>query len=258
MTTRRLLAAFSLLLLLTALPATAQIPVTDVVHIGVSIQAYIQHLVRYAEMLVHTVQLYQQITNQISQIKNQVQALKKLSNPGWRDISPVLEQLDYLMRQGAALAYSLEGIDGLFRETFPGIEPYHSYATEHTLQAYRTLETLRTSLLTVHQQAQQAYTSLSDLARIKGQMASTHGHQEALELNSTLSAWQGEQMVLLQQTQHTASNIAAITAAYTIDRQAQIEETYTQLVEKTLGASASALGSFSYSTVPFFPEWMPR
>jgi len=85
-------------------PAAAQIPVTDAAHIAVNTYWHYIHYLQFALQVVHQIE---QIQNQVRQIDAQLRALQKLRDPNWRQISGLLSELDYLVRSGRSLGYTL-------------------------------------------------------------------------------------------------------------------------------------------------------
>src|SRR5690606_30691781 len=63
-----------------------------------------------AESVLNGLRLVDQIKNQVQQIRNEVEMLKKLPSPPWRQIQALTQQLDNLMRQGEAVAYSTDNL----------------------------------------------------------------------------------------------------------------------------------------------------
>jgi conjugal transfer/entry exclusion protein len=119
----RLAAALLVFLLLfpAAQPARAIIPVTDAAHILTNLIYHIIHYLQFAQQIVNQ---YEQIRNQVEQIRHGVQSLKKLDVRNWREVYDLIAYMDYLMRQGQALAYSLDNVLATYtppsRATSPG------------------------------------------------------------------------------------------------------------------------------------------
>ncbi|HVR08618.1 MAG TPA: hypothetical protein VMW75_11270, partial [Thermoanaerobaculia bacterium] len=105
------------LALLAPAPVQAIIPVTDYAHIVVN---QYWHYVHYLQFALQIYQQYQALANQYRQIVNQLAALRKLGNPHWREVYDLLANLDWIMRQGQALAYSYKNVDAQFQKVFPG------------------------------------------------------------------------------------------------------------------------------------------
>ena len=98
----------------------------------------------HSENILQVAKAISQINNQRLQIQYQLQALKKLGGATWRDIRPLVQQLDALMQQTQALAYSLANLDQQFQQTFSGWQATSSnlvLPVNQRRQAERTLGT---------------------------------------------------------------------------------------------------------------------
>ncbi len=249
--TRKSTLALAAVLLLTvhatvaAAPLFPAIPVHDVAHT-------VQTIAHFFERLTEVRQKWIQIEQQLRQIDLQVVALKKLEGPNWRSVDPLLAQLDDLIRQGQALAYSLRDIDRQFRATFPGWEEYRDAPAEHRDQATRALDSMRTALNAVARQARDLVHSPATLAAIKSQVAEVEGHEEMLELQATLAAYTAEELLLLRQALATATNVQTVYYGYRLNREAQAEATHRGVLERTLEAPKTGSRGFT-----FRPGWWP-
>jgi P-type conjugative transfer protein TrbJ len=245
----RFVVSLALALALASSPAPAQFPVTDVAHISVNAYWHLAHYVQFAEQIL---QQYYQILNQIRQIQYQLQALRKLQDPNWRSVAVLLQDLEYLTRLGKSLGYSLANLDGEFRNTFPGWEAWRTPDAPQQ-QAQRALDTMRAGLLAVRRQSQSFGESEGLLATIRDQMGRVQGHEQQLELLATLSSFHAQEALLTRQQLSVANNLAAVAAAYQIDRQAQADATYNLLVQQT------SLAGFRNSSpgFTFQPPWWP-
>lgn len=177
----------------------------------------------------------EQINNQRLQIEYQLQALKKLGNPRWGDIRPLLDRLDRLMQQEQALGYSLANLDRQFRETFPGWQaaPTNLELSEaQRVQAHRTLGTMRAALNALNQHGRQFAAAQATLAAIKGQMPAIDGTQQALELQTTLDAFVADEIGLLRQAVATQANIEAIYNAYVVNQEAEMRATFRAMMDR--------------------------
>jgi len=124
-------ALLAVLLLTSAVPASATYPVHD-----------------YINLIVSTYQRYVQVANQVQQITNQVrqiqQAAKSLESFGDADWSHFdFGDLDALLAFGDHLGYLNSSVDALFEETFPGYERPEAWPEEFQTRVRRTRETLR-------------------------------------------------------------------------------------------------------------------
>ena len=190
----------------------------------------------------------QQIDNQRQQILYQIQALRKLANPNWRDITTLVQQLDLLMQQAAALGYSVEAIDQEFERTFAGDRAETNnllIPASQRNQALRTLGTMRAALNVLHLQARNFRSGQQRLADIKARMAGTRGTQEALELQVTIDAFLAEEMGLLRQSVATQTNVQAVYNAYVVNRESQMSANYRAMLDRMSAVPAASNRNFS-------------
>lgn len=178
-------------------------------------------------------QRVQQIEHQRQQILYQVQALRKLATPNWREINGYLAQLDRLAAEGNAIGYTLANLDAEFRGTYPGYQVPTNAAGERGNQAARTMATMLASVRAAQAEAVQTGYGNAQLRAMKGQMSGLQGHQEALEMQSTLLAFSAEEMQMLRRSiaQHTSQQ--AVYNAYQIQQQEQARAFHDETVRRT-------------------------
>ncbi len=194
-----------------------------------------------------------EINNQRMQITYQLQALRKLGNPSWRNIMPLVQQLDGLMQQGAALGYSIQALDAQFQQTFPGSSAAANnllVPTAQRQQAVRALETMRAALDVLQWQSRNFQAGQQKLAAIKASMSGIQGTQQAIELQSTLSAFTGEEIGLLRQEVATQTNVQAVYNAYVIDREAQMQANYRAMMDRMSILPPPSARTFSLQVQP--------
>jgi P-type conjugative transfer protein TrbJ len=231
-------------------PAAALVPVIDYTHILVN---EYWHYVHYVQFALEIYQHYQQIANQVRQIDYQLQALRKLSNPNWREVYDLLANLDWIMRQGQALAYSYQDIDAQFQQTYPGWTEVQNWPAQRQMQTVRALDTMRTGLDTVSEQFRHDIADQLFLERIKAQMSTTQGHQQALELQSTIQMYTAQELGVIKQSLAVANNLQAVTYGRQLNREAQGEATLVAGLNRTI-ASNSLQATPGYSAIP---AWWP-
>jgi P-type conjugative transfer protein TrbJ len=244
------LSAAVLVALLAPAPAAAVIPVTDYAHILVN---QYWHYLHYVQFALQIYQHYQMLANQFRQIIYQLTALKKLANPNWREVYDLLANLDWIMRQGQALAYSYKNIDAQFQQVFPGWVEVQNWPAQRQAQAVRTLDTMRTALDTTSEQFRHDIADQLFLERIKSQMEGIHGHQEALELQGTILMYTAQELGVIKQSLATANNMQAVYYGHQINREAQGEATLAAGIDRTL-ARNSAAPTPGYTGIP---TWWP-
>jgi P-type conjugative transfer protein TrbJ len=241
-------AVFAVTVLLPAAPpAAAQIPVTDAAHIAVN--SY-WHYVHYLQAAWQIYQHYVQIANQVRQIEAQLRALRKLANPNWREIQTLLTDLDLLVRSGQAIGYAFPDAGGQLRQAFPGWTPWQDPALAQ-LQNERALDTMRAGLAAISRQAQSLAPGEQTLAAIRGQMAATDGHQQALEHLATFASFTAQEQLLARQSLAVAANLQAVGQAYWIDREAQARASFRLVAGETaLAAYQSTSPGWTFVRYP--------
>ena len=180
----------------------------------------------FARNVLHYARRLEQMNLQRQQLQQQIVAMRKLRNPNWRQINSALAQMDALMQQGQALAYSLRAIDAEFQRTFPGAQVFRNYPAEERTQAIRTLATMRGALNAANRAAREFPTSVARLEAMKRQFGSIRGHEEALELNGTIGMYSAEELTMLRQAVSALTNVQAVYYADQVNARAQERATY--------------------------------
>jgi P-type conjugative transfer protein TrbJ len=236
-------------LALAAPPAAAQIPVTDAAHIAVN--SY-WHYLHYVQLAWQIYQQAAQIANQVRQLEAQLRALKKLEHPNWREVQTLLADLEGLVRSGRAIGYALPDAGGQLRQAFPGWTPWQDPLLA-PLQAERALDTMRAGLAAISRQAQSLAPGEQTLAAIRQQMATTDGHQRALEQLATLGSFTAQEQLLARQSLAVNANLEAVAQAYWIDREAQARASFRLVTEET--ALAAYQSNSPGWTFVRYPGW---
>jgi P-type conjugative transfer protein TrbJ len=180
----------------------------------------------FARNVLHYARRLEQMNLQRQQLQQQLVAMRKLRNPNWRRINSALTQIDVLMQQGQSLAYSLRGIDAEFQRTFPGAQNFKDYPGEERTQAVRTLATMRGALNAANRAAQDFPTSVARLEAMKQQLGTVQGHEEAIELSSTIDMYSAEELTMLRQAVSGLTNVQAVYYADQVNAEAQREATF--------------------------------
>lgn len=194
---------------------------------------------------------YDQLVAARDQLQNQVVALKKLSNPRWREIGTLVTHVDALARQGTAIAYSLQTVDAVFQHTFPDTTAYGGYRTQQTLTTTRldrTLATMRGVLDAANQSAQTFTDGVNQLRTIKQQMGTITGHEQALELANTVTTYSAEELTLLRQQIAALTNAQAVYYAHELTTRAQ------QAANERAIWAAWSTAPASATTISFRPD----
>jgi P-type conjugative transfer protein TrbJ len=236
-----------LLLFPVAEPANAQTPVTDALHIALNLLYHIVHYLQFAQQIVNQ---YTQIQNQIQQIRNQVQSLKKLDVRNWREVYDLIAYMDYLMRQGQALSYSLDNVLETYNSIYPGYQPWKSYAAESLLQGRSALDTFGNALRTLHQEYQHDINDQLLLERIKSQVDAAQGPEQALEALNSLQTFNAQELSVTKRTLAATANLHAVFYAHQLNREAQSEATFRHVLTNSLAQPGPSSPGFSFQ-----PSW---
>jgi P-type conjugative transfer protein TrbJ len=180
----------------------------------------------FARNVLHYSRRIEQMNLQRQQLQQQIVAMRKLRNPNWRQINAALSQVDALMQQGQALAYSLRAIDAEFQRTFPGVQVFRDYPAEQRTQAIRTLATMRGALNAANRAAQEFPTSIARLEAMKRQFGTVQGHEEAIELTGTIGMYSAEELTMLRQAVSGLTNVQAVYYANQVNAEAQRQATF--------------------------------
>jgi P-type conjugative transfer protein TrbJ len=233
----------------------AQIPVTDAAHIATTVWA---EVARYVQAAADFIQQVEQIYNQYQQIEYQIQALEKLDLHTWRDLSPAFSRLLILIDSADAVLYNTRDLEERFYETFPAGAGYENYTEDSWRALFRTMETLRISLQSLHEITDSDEVDLLSLAEIEAEIEAAQGHEEVLEGIGNLLSWSAKQSLLAERVNAAQANAETVARAYEINEAARSRETYAAFLEGTvLGAVEGAYDEDS----PAFralPRWLPQ
>jgi len=224
---RRLRAALAVLCLLmtVAIPAAlmttaahAQIPVTDVVHIGQTIIHYIARLREIAQKATQISNQYRQLANELRMIKNQIQALKKLEIHHFRDVEPTLRQIEAVMNGHLIPSHLSAAVRGIHAEVYRGWNlPFDTWR-EEKVSVTSTLDTMRESLFAKFLQHRTTLEHLAELEGLKGEIEAAEGHEEILEAIASLTAFDTETKLLAQISAQTSADAATAYYSYQVNR----------------------------------------
>jgi P-type conjugative transfer protein TrbJ len=203
----------------------------------------------FARNVLHYARRLDQMNLQRQQLQQQLAAMQKLRNPHWRQIEVALAQMDALMQQGQALAYSARAIDAEFQRTFPGPQLFRDYPTEERTQSVRTLATLRGAINAAHRASREFSTSVARLDAMKRQLGTVRGHEEVLELNGTIGMYSAEELTMLRQAIAGLTNVQAVYYADQVNADAQRQATIRSRLQ-AMSAPGPRYASISLHAVP--------
>lgn len=174
-----------------------------------------------------------QVTHSVTQIKNQLEQLynmgqnTKSMTAEWDQALPLLNQLGSLMNQGQSLAYSMDNIDAVFRNKFPGYTPYKDWHSEYGTWTNTTLDTLRLALRAVNMQSGSFLNEQMRLQSLATLSESVIGRKQAIQMGNAIAHEQAQQLVKLRQLMMLQINTQTAYQAAQVNEQAQ-RDAYTR------------------------------
>jgi P-type conjugative transfer protein TrbJ len=240
------------LLLLDRSPAFRRVAVALVVAVLIPTAASAQLLgsgivfdpSNFARNVLHYTRRLEQMDLQRQQLQQQLNAMRKLSNPPWRDISRTVAQLTTLMSDGRALSYQIANLDQAFRQAFPVTRSFADWPAERRSQAERTVATMANVLSGARAQAQLFNDGLRRLDQMKSQVSTVQGHEAALELQSSATVFNGEELMMLRQALVSQTSMQAVYYADQVNKESQQAST---IDDHLAGLSVPATRSRSIS-----------
>ena len=177
----------------------------------------------FAESVRNYTQAVQQVSQGATQIANQVTALKKLSSPSYRDLSGTFGTLSTEFGGGRGIVYGSTNPTGALTTTYPGAQPSTQYRAQRATQVSQSINTAADVLAAAQAQARTFAAGWQQLADMRTQMATIHGHQEALEQANTIAVFQAGELMLMRQAVEAANNLHAVDVAERANETAQPE-----------------------------------
>ena len=221
---RRLVAVLAIVVLPAPSGAWAQAIVLDLTNL-------IQNTISALKAIESVINEVQMIANQVKQIENMVQNTSTYSGVWDQEALPRLNRLGQIIEQEQAIAYSMAGMERVFRERYPGYRPITDWATAYDQWTRTTLDTLRGTLAAVRlhaddfadeQRRVQTLTALSD---------SAEGRMQAIQAGNMLAAEQIQQLAKLRQLMMAQVNAQNVYMASVTNRDAQRTATQQEWVK---------------------------
>ena len=221
---RRLVAVLAIVVLLAPSGAWAQAIVLDLTNL---IQNTISAL-KAVESVINEVQM---IANQIKQIENMVQNTSTYSGVWDQDALARLNRLGQIIEQEQAIAYSMAGMERVFRERYPGYRPVTDWATAYDQWTRTTLDTLRGTLSAVRLHADDFTDEQRRIQTLTALSDSAEGRMQALQAGNMLAAEQIQQLAKLRQLMMAQINAQNVYMANVTNRDAQRTATQQEWVK---------------------------
>lgn len=145
-------------------------------------------------------------------------------NGQWETALPLLSQLEEVIKQGEALAYSTGNIPGVFNDKFPGYEIREGLWAERSQVWTNTqLDTLKNILEAVGLQNQDFYYEQPFVEGMLYESNAAIGHMQVMQHGNALVAANVKQLVKLRQLMMAQINADTVYRAAETSRRAESE-----------------------------------
>lgn len=182
------------------------------------------------------------LVNQATQIHNQIQLLENdLKNTGtlsgyqWQTITQLVQRLDNIVQQGAALSYATSNVDAQFQQQYPNYTNDTAFPTPYP-QTYphwnaTTLDTLRATLNAVAASANNFQVEQAAMHQLEQQGKTVQGRMQALQLLSEISAQQVNQLQALKRLMADQISAQNTFMAYQVSKESYQENSLEKMCE---------------------------
>lgn len=145
-------------------------------------------------------------------------------NGQWETALPLLNELEEVIKQGEALAYSTDNIPGVFNDKFPGYEIQEGlWAERSKVWTDTQLHTLRNILEAVGIQNRDFYFEQPFVEGMLTESNSAIGHMQVMQHGNALVAANVKQLVKLRQLMMAQINAETVYRAAETSRRAESE-----------------------------------
>ena len=273
-----------LLMLLAAFPApvAAQFAVFDAANYA---RAVIDHIKRLFEIAQKAIM----IANQIQELDYWFHAMLKMEQIPYREHileflhlqGELLAEFDFLKDQYQALSHSLQDVTHEFDITFPGWRAVSEMTAGVSLeiqsqagdyefdspleyaryQSARTLQAVRQTLAAMAQDQANLIASQEHLEELKIQIRQVEGHQQALEMQTSIAALSAEQLVALRQGQQALTLTVSALGAHRLNSDMELRASQDALAHQLHDALLAQFGVLvpehtgNHGVSPF-PSWV--
>jgi len=144
---------------------------------------------------------------------------------------PRLNRLGQIIEQEQAIAYSMAGMERVFRERYPGYRPVTDWATAYDQWTRTTLDTLRGTLSAARLHADDFADEQRRIQTLTALSDSAEGRMQALQAGNMLAAEQIQQLAKLRQLMMAQINAQNVYMANVTNRDAQRTATQQEWVK---------------------------
>lgn len=217
---RRLVTLVLCLVLLVPLasprPARAQISVQDYIN-------WIENALQVIQQAYEIYQKYQQLANDYKRYETMVKNLEQFDELSFRNLVGLTVAVNDLIQEGESIGHTLDNVDEVFVDTFPGYQGILGEDWRETYQrrATRALDTMRYAMQALHRVSWSSVPSQDQLNDLAIDVRLADGALEAQQAGNELLHHQSVEIAKLNQQISVQTNVETIYWAYRINKDAE-------------------------------------
>jgi len=175
----------------------------------------------YVENAITALKTTAMLVQEIKQVEQEIMNLEKYLDGSFQDLLPVLERLHEVIGRGNALAYSMEDLDGVFREKYPGYEPAEDWNEKYNDWTETTLDTLRGALNAAKIQSEDLLDEQAFISELEALSNTAIGRDQVLQAGNMIASAEVKQLMKLRELVMTQVNSQNVYLANEANKEAQ-------------------------------------
>lgn len=152
----------------------------------------------HAENITIALSTAESVLKEAEQVKQGLTNLLKYDG-SFKDIAPLLGQLQEVLKRGQGLSYSMGNIDQVFQDSFTGYSPTEDWQTEYKVWSETTLDTFKNTLNSLNLQAKDIFSDDALIKKLEGLSNNAQGRDQILQTSNMLASEMNKQMIKLRE-----------------------------------------------------------
>lgn len=150
------------------------------------------------ELVMQYAKQIEQYATQLQQWRDQLTQALSIPQQIWSSIQQDIMGVVNVVKQGKALAFSLEGIGEIFKAKFPGFKATTDYVSEYKQWSQTVSDTIKGTLEAAQLQSEQFATEEGVLQQLRTMSQSNQGRMQALQTGNQIAVEMVAQMQKLR------------------------------------------------------------
>lgn len=187
----------------------------------------------FAKNTITAAQMLKQVINSTKEVEMMLQNLMATGG-SWEDTLRLLRRLDEVIATGEALHYQLANLDQTMHERYPGYHNPGRWIPKYTQWTTTSLDTLRGTLNTVHEQLKAAERLQEDalLAALRAKTDAAQGNLDVSQTSNMINLQIVEEQRKMRQLLGALINAQNVATAHQINLQASQERVFNDWLER--------------------------